>query len=123
MSFADRIKQLRMERDLNQADLADMFDVKRATVGKWETGVNKPPADLLIQIANRFRVTTDWLLGNSEYKTLGGYFDDKFEVKSLAKEVRELELLELFNELNETGQKEALYRTKELTELKKYTIQ
>lgn len=122
MSFAERIKQLRMERDLNQEELAELFNVKRATVGKWETGVNKPPADLLMQIANRFRVTTDWLLGNSEYKTLGEYFDDKFEVKSLAKEVRELEMLELFNKLNETGQKEAIYRIKELAELKKYSM-
>ena len=121
MSFAERIKQIRLERDLNQANLAEMFGVKRATVGKWETGVNKPTADLLIEIANRFRVTTDWLLGNSEYKTLGSYFDDKFDTKALAKEVRELELLELFGNLNEAGQKELLYRTKELTELKKYT--
>ena len=122
MSFAERIKQLRLERGLHQIDLADMFDVKRTTVGKWETGINKPPADLVIEIAKRFRVTTDWLLGNSDYKTLGEYFNSNFEVKNLAKEVRELELLELFNTLNEDGQKELIYRTRELAELKKYKV-
>lgn len=122
MSFSERIKQLRVERGLNQSDLADMFDIKRTTVGKWETGVNKPTADLLISIANRFRVSTDWLLGNSDYKTLGEYFDDQFDTKKLAKEVRELEILDLFGKLNEVGQKEAIYRIKELTELTKYSL-
>ena len=122
MSFADRIKQIRLERDLNQQDLADMFELKRSTIGKWESGVNKPPADLLIIMANKFRVSIDWLLGNSEHKNIGDYFDANFDTKKLAKEVRELEILESLNRLNELGQKEAVSRIKELTELKKYTL-
>ena len=122
MSFANRIKQLRHERRYSQSEFADLLGVKRATLGKWETGVNKPTADLLITIAQQFRVSTDWLLGHSEYKTLGEYFNSKYDTKQLAKEVRELELLDVFGRLNETGQKEALSRAKELTELRKYTL-
>ena len=38
MSFAENLKQLRKERQLSQEELAEMLDVSRQAVSKWELG-------------------------------------------------------------------------------------
>lgn len=41
MSFAENLKQLRKERQLSQEELAEMLDVSRQAVSKWELGVSQ----------------------------------------------------------------------------------
>ena len=41
MSFAENLKQLRKERMLSQEELAEMLDVSRQAVSKWELGVSQ----------------------------------------------------------------------------------
>ena len=38
MSFAERLKQIRKEKGLSQEDLAELLDVSRQAVSKWEQG-------------------------------------------------------------------------------------
>ena len=38
MSFADNLKQLRKEKQLSQEELAEILDVSRQAVSKWEQG-------------------------------------------------------------------------------------
>lgn len=40
MSFAENLKQIRKERNLSQEDLAELLDVSRQAVSKWEQGVS-----------------------------------------------------------------------------------
>lgn len=40
MSFAARLKQIRKEKGLSQEDLAELLDVSRQAVSKWEQGVS-----------------------------------------------------------------------------------
>lgn len=41
MSFAERLKQIRKEKGLSQEDLAELLDVSRQAVSKWEQGVSQ----------------------------------------------------------------------------------
>ncbi len=41
MSFAARLKQIRKEKGLSQEDLAELLDVSRQAVSKWEQGVSQ----------------------------------------------------------------------------------
>ena len=68
MEFKDVIKQLRKEKKLKQSDLAEILNVDRTAVGKWEQGKNKPNADTLLVIADYFGVSTDYLLGISDIR-------------------------------------------------------
>jgi len=63
MNFASRLKDLRKKHSLTQVEFARMFDVALATVAMWETSSRKPPASTLMQIADHFRVSVDYLLG------------------------------------------------------------
>ncbi len=42
MSFGDRLKKVRGEMGITQAELADILSVTRATVNRWERGANPP---------------------------------------------------------------------------------
>lgn len=61
--FAARLKELRNERSLNQAELAAILNVDQRTISNWEKAVREPNFDMLIKIAKLFDVTTDYLLG------------------------------------------------------------
>jgi len=60
--FCDRLRELRIKYNLTQAQLAEDLDVERTTVSAWETGKLEPATKRLLQIADMFTVTTDYLL-------------------------------------------------------------
>ncbi|MGI4978013.1 MAG: helix-turn-helix transcriptional regulator [Janthinobacterium lividum] len=59
--LANRIKQVRMERDLTQVMLADMVGVSRKTINTVENGIFIPSVLLSLLIARALRVTIDEL--------------------------------------------------------------
>ena len=61
--FGARIKEIRESKDLSQSDLAKTFNVTRQTVSAWEKGIQETDFNMLIKIARRFDVKTDYLLG------------------------------------------------------------
>ena len=56
------IKELRLERGLTQAQLADQIGVTQGAVYFWEKGVNEPTAGYLIKMAELFGISVDELL-------------------------------------------------------------
>lgn len=64
--FAERVKELRKERNLQQKDLANILFVNQRTVSNWERKVNVPDYDMLLKIARYFEVSVDYLLGNED---------------------------------------------------------
>lgn len=68
--FGEIFKQLRKSRNLTQAELGSKIGLSKAVVSKYETGMGYPTFDVLIQIADYFGVTTDYLLGVSKGKTI-----------------------------------------------------
>ena len=63
MKYYDRIRALREDADLNQTQIAKMFNVGQKTVSNWESGRNEPPYDILIKYSLYFNVSIDYILG------------------------------------------------------------
>ncbi len=61
-----RIRQLRIERDMKQQDLADRLDVSQAVVSNWERGLSEPPYLMLLRTAEVLSVNPAELLGTGE---------------------------------------------------------
>lgn len=61
MSFGDRIKNLRLEKNMTQEDLSKILNVSRATVGRYETNERFPDKNTLKKIADTFEVSIDYL--------------------------------------------------------------
>lgn len=65
--FSENLRTLRLELGLSQKVLAEKLGKKRTSVFEWETNGHEPDYDTLIEIANFFNVTLDYLLGRTEF--------------------------------------------------------
>lgn len=60
---AERIKQLREQSSMTQADLARRLGVTRSSVNAWEMGISAPSTQYIVELAKMFKVSSDYLLG------------------------------------------------------------
>lgn len=54
-----KIRELRMERHMEQSELARLVDVRRETVGRLERGQYNPSLKLAMDIAKVFHTTVE----------------------------------------------------------------
>lgn len=62
-SFSERLRTLRARDRLSQFQLGEMLGVSQQTVQRWEAGRTKPKDEQITLIAEKMRVSTDYLLG------------------------------------------------------------
>ena len=62
MTFGEKLQRLRARAGLSQDQLAELLDVSRQAVSKWERNEAMPEAEKLVRISRQFRVSTDYLL-------------------------------------------------------------
>ena len=67
MTLGERIHKFRTEKGLSQGDLAEVLDVSRQSISKWETDGSVPELDKLVKLGEIFEVTLDELVtGNGK---------------------------------------------------------
>ena len=64
MTFGEKLSKLRKENNYTQEQLADILNVSRQSVSKWESDTAYPETDKLICLARLFECSTDYLLKN-----------------------------------------------------------
>jgi transcriptional regulator with XRE-family HTH domain len=69
--FANRLRKLRREADLKQAQLGDALGATRGMIASYETGGKQPPLEILMKLANRFDCSVDYLIGKTDEKKVG----------------------------------------------------
>ncbi len=60
--FGKNIKKIRGVKGLSQQAFAELFDLKRGTLGAYEEGRSEPKIETIIKIANHFSIQIDDLL-------------------------------------------------------------
>lgn len=61
--FGERLKSLRLQKHMTQADLSDRLSVTKSVISAYENNIRMPSYDILIKLSRIFHVTTDYLLG------------------------------------------------------------
>ena len=85
-NFAKRLKELRLQYDLGQAQVAKMANVTKNAISTYENGTRQPSFETLIRLAVIYRVSTDYLLGVDSDQSLdisGLTEDDVAAIKRL----------------------------------------
>ena len=67
MKIGSIIHELRQQKGLSQAQLAKAIGVSQKAIDFWEKGTNEPKASYILALSDFFNVTTDFLLGKTEY--------------------------------------------------------
>lgn len=81
--LGDRIKELRLINDMTQKDLADFLGVTPKAVSFYELNQREPSTDIILKMAQKFNVSTDYLYGRSEIARLPGYIGAVSENKKI----------------------------------------
>ena len=66
MTFGEKLKKLRIEKQLSQEDLANQLGVSRQAISKWEQDIALPDTNNLILIAKIFKVSLDDLVNYND---------------------------------------------------------
>ena len=74
-----RLKELRLEKNLTQTELAKAINTSQRNIGRWENGLNEPTSSFVMQLATYLEVSADYLLG----------LEDDFGVREHMKQVRQ----------------------------------
>ena len=81
-NFVKRLKELRLQYDLGQAQVAKMANVTKNAISTYENGTRQPSFETLIRLAVIYRVSTDYLLGvaNDQSLDISGLTEDDMAV-------------------------------------------
>lgn len=63
MMLQDRIREARIDRDIDQREIAKLLGITQPQYSLYETGRRKFPAEMLAPICHRLGVSADYLLG------------------------------------------------------------
>ena len=63
-----RIRDLREDKDLTQADLAKELGIHTTQYRRWETGESEIPTHIVIRLCKFYRVSPEYVLGFTDTK-------------------------------------------------------
>lgn len=84
-TFGERLRDLRKEKNLLQSEFGQLFELSPSAIGSYERNLREPQYKHLIQFADFFKVSVDFLLcRTSERLTVSDYTArDTFELSEL----------------------------------------
>lgn len=62
----ERIKELRVDKDLSQKELADILNVTRSAYSNYENGIRDVPVDVLARLADFYKTSVDYIIGRTD---------------------------------------------------------
>ena len=65
MTIGEKIIHLRVVNDMSQEKLAELLNVSRQSISKWESGESLPQIENVLELASLFKISTDELLNDS----------------------------------------------------------
>lgn len=85
-TLGQKIKKLRKSKEMSQEDFAEVFNVARQTVSKWESGIAIPNTDNITAISKYFGVTVEYLTSTNgkEHIETAATTDTTTEKKSIS---------------------------------------
>ncbi len=92
--LAKNIKKLRLFKSMNQTEFAELFDINRSNIGSYEESRAEPKLEVLIKIADVFKLTLDQLVRKElTVNEIAGFKlpkEEKTELKKLSSKIDEL---------------------------------
>ncbi len=87
----NRIRNLREDMDLRQIDVARATGIDQKTLSNYETGKTNPDSYALIQLADFFGVSIDYLVGRTDNNLLHAQ-EMKKMLSKIQKDIEELKM-------------------------------
>lgn len=103
-----RLKSLRIVSGMSREDFGKALNISFGTVAAYEQGIRVPPVEKIIEIANYFNVTADYLIGNDN-KAVPVLENKKIplseKIEAILKEIKEEIIKDVEDSLRDTFMK------------------
>ena len=76
-NLAERIKELRLSRQMTQTDFGDVFGIVKSTISLYESGKSTPNDQIKTKICEYFGVSMDYLLGLTDEKNASSSLSER----------------------------------------------
>ena len=78
--LGQNIQKLRESIGLNQREFSDRIGISKQCLSKWENGRGVPTPEMLVRLANIFKISVDTLLGRENRNTIDvtGLTDEQY---------------------------------------------
>ena len=91
--FGENLRKIRESRGLSQNDIADLLEIKRATVSSWETDRTEPQMKHLIKLSEFYNLTLDDMVKGRTFSAMtaaGEGLEERFAayLEGFAKQLR-----------------------------------
>ena len=70
MDIAQRLQELRKKAGYSQEQVAELMELSRQAVSKWESGQGKPDVDNIVKLTEVYHVSADYILLGIEQEKL-----------------------------------------------------
>lgn len=116
MKFNERLRAIRKEKGLTQAELAEKAGIAVNSVRLYEAGARLPKLDTIARMAVAMGLTANDLIAGQ-----WGNFEGAFlSAEEFQQDDREAQLIYHFRNLNDNGQSVAVERVQELAQIPAY---
>ncbi len=68
--FSTRLRELRLNKGLRQEQVAKLIGVNKCAISTYENDTRQPSFEILVRLANLYRVSTDYLLGQTNSRSV-----------------------------------------------------
>ena len=68
--YFQRLRDLREDRDMNQTQIAGVLHTSQTVYSRYERGFRTIPVEHLLILADFYKVSTDYILGRTNLKTI-----------------------------------------------------
>lgn len=68
--FSTRLRELRLNKGLRQEQVARLIGVNKSAISTYENDARQPSFEILVRLANLYRVSTDYLLGQTNSRSV-----------------------------------------------------
>ncbi|MDF2678720.1 MAG: Xre family transcriptional regulator [Bacillota bacterium] len=79
MDLNERLRYLRIKNNLTAKEFSKLFDISESSVSLYENGKRTPSLSLIIEFADFFKVSTDYILGKTNIPTQYNTKDTQFD--------------------------------------------
>lgn len=99
MYYYQRLKDIREDEDLKQTDIADLLNITRQQYQLYESGKREIPFHSVIEIANKLKISIDYIAGRT---------NDKKGLSKSNMSVEETDIIKKFRSLSERRKGEVI---------------
>lgn len=87
MKTGEKIRYLRTKNNITSKELSKILDISESSISLYENGKRTPSIELIIKIADFFKVSTDFLLGVSDNPIKVSQHDSEIDFSEVLEDI------------------------------------